>query len=167
MTTSLKMRDDQRGQTRLGWFLAWIQIGGGIHGVYSAVQFLAHVDKAGLHTYVPAIGGVLFYAAATGAGFLLLQHHTAGTLLSLCVQTLQVPSFVVGDSVWSISAGPKLVIGVSGLSLRLLFEMGSYFQVGLDDQVRELIGINVLACFWVYYLLNARNRSVAPHRSKA
>jgi hypothetical protein len=143
--------------------LAWIQIAGGVHGIYAASQFLGGGDHLGLATLLPAMGGLFFYLVALLAGTLLLRDSAIGIPLSLFVQAVQVPSFVVGSFVWSISAGPKMVIGLSGFSLRLLVDLGSYFQVGVDNQARGFVGLNVLAGFWIYYLAWRYPKRVTPH----
>jgi hypothetical protein len=147
----------QRGQAQglkpLGRLLAWIQIGGGSYGVYSALQFLTTLENAPGGTYGAAAGGLLFYVGALVAGFLLLRSHAWGVPVSIVIQAFQIPAFVINDFIWSVSAGPRVVVGLSQLSMRLMFDLASYFHVGASDQVRELIGINVLACFWTCYLL--------------
>jgi hypothetical protein len=134
-----------------------LELAGGIYGLYASALFLNRMTHGDGPTYAVALSGAAFFLLSITAGGLLLASKLSGSTLSLVVQAVQVLVLVISGFVWSISSGPKVVFGVSGLSLRFLFDLGSYFEVGMDESVRGIVGVNLLALFWLIYLVHLRD----------
>jgi len=131
---------------------AVVAIGGGVQGLLIASQAISRVSLG-------AILGLAFFALAMASGGLLLRNHPAGPPLMAVTQILQTTVVVTDSSLaWRASAGPSVVLGLSGPSLRLLFDLGSYFQTASAPGEQALFGINLVAALWLYYLLVSRDR---------
>lgn len=152
--------DSKRPSRVLERCLGALEVAGGAVGIYSALGFMSLAGQLRTRELVIVVAGLAFYALSVAAGTLLLTRNAMGVTMSLIVQALQLLTVTLPAVVYNVSSGPKVVIGLSGWSLKLGFDLVSYFEVSIvPSNGAAFVGINLFAALWLYHLLWGRASS--------
>jgi len=138
--------------------ISWLQIVGGILGLYSMTKIMLQTDAVnGPLLFILLFGLSLFiFSIYTGNTTLRSQDKKRGIILMLINQILQLFQWCMFGYSLSYSSGMNLLIGIKGaLSFVFDWEIGSTFSMSINSSDEQFyLKINLIAILLIIVLIS-------------
>lgn len=141
--------------------IGWYEIIGGIIGAVLTIVVMLKVGllQQFLISLIFFVFLVLFLISIT-SGVLLLRQIKWGETLSMIIQSLQIPKFIIGGTAYSFIAGAKLSIMFSrglGTGFGVDFGIFSEFNFHVNSYLHGILfGVNLVPIVVIFLLLKYR-----------
>jgi len=146
--------------------ISWIQIIGGIFGLFSIARSLLETDVVNgplLLVFLCAISVFLF---SIYAGKLLLKNESEGLILSMVNQMIQLFQFSVFGYGWNYNSGPQISIGIKGFAFTLDFSnFLSSFHLYYNSNQAFFFKINIISLIIMIIIIKARKANYQTEKS--
>ncbi len=170
---SIQLEGEARHENRAGIFrkiIGWYEMVGGIVGIMITFGLLLRINLLNnlVLTMIFSIFVALFLMSCL-AGYLLLQDKKSGYYLSLIVQAIQFPQFVVQGVAYTFIAGSQFTIQwMHGLNTAFNAKFGLFSEFNFFIQSGypiTLIGINFVPIVIIYVLIKQMKQRTKNVRS--
>lgn len=137
--------------------IGWYEIIGGSFGVLLVFIFSIRLaNSMQLFSIMIFFLFAVLFLFSIISGILLLRNHTRGELLSIIVQALQIPQFIIKGIAYSFVAGGKFTLQYFnglGTGFKIDFGIFSEFNFYINSNVHGyLIGLNLVPIILIFIL---------------
>ena len=141
--------------------IGWYEIVGGTIGVilviYTGIRLIESMNSLGMVLFF--LFTILFLFSIL-SGFLLLRNNKTGETLSILVQAIQIPQFIIKGTAYSFVAGAKFTLQYYknfGIGYKIDFGVFSEFNFYINSNVNGfLIGINLVPIILIFLLFRSK-----------
>ncbi|NEW04885.1 hypothetical protein GK047_02480 [Paenibacillus sp. SYP-B3998] len=120
---SYRKHDWQLSNDKWLRYIGWYEIIGGVVGILTILMVILQFQMLNLVSICLIAGFFFLYILSIVSGVLLLKNKASGTILSVCLQVLQVPQLMIHGITY---------VFISGASLAIKFVFGSETAIGLN-----------------------------------
>ena len=137
--------------------ISWLQIIGGVTGIWLVAYLMLRTETInGPILLILLTGlGLFTYSIYSGKRLLTDEGKTAGIILSIINQAIQLLKWSMFGYGLSYSSGAEIVLGIQGLIFKFnLAVIASNFKMAINSESEFFIKINVIAVFVLIVLID-------------
>ncbi|MCQ6557221.1 hypothetical protein [Paenibacillus mendelii] len=144
--------------------IGWYEIVGGLFGLLVIVLGAANIGLFNnLYLAMIYLVFLLLFMLSIAAGVLMVLKKKAGRKLTIFIQILQVPQFIVKGTYYSFCAGAQLSLQFFGG-----MESGFRLNIGIFSEFKfyintifytSMVSINIIPLLVIYFILKSRRKA--------